>query len=37
MAVAVTAEIAKKAAHLAWNDFPEDLVERVGALRAALG
>lgn len=28
MAVAVTAEIAKKAAHLAWSDFPEDLVER---------
>jgi len=28
MAVAVTAEIARKAAHLAWNDFPEDLVER---------
>lgn len=28
MAVAVTAEIAKKAAHLAWTDFPDDLVER---------
>ena len=28
MAVAVTAEIAKKAAHLAWNDLPDDLVER---------
>src|SRR6185295_13586352 len=28
MAVAVTAELAKKAAHLAWNDFPDDLVER---------
>src|SRR3954467_6850864 len=28
MAVAVTAEIAKKAAHLAWSDFPDDLVER---------
>ncbi|MBS0522343.1 MAG: MmgE/PrpD family protein [Proteobacteria bacterium] len=28
MAVAVTAELARKAAHLAWNDFPDDLVER---------
>lgn len=28
MAVAVTAEIARKAAHLAWTDFPDDLVER---------
>jgi 2-methylcitrate dehydratase PrpD len=28
MAVAVTAEIARKAAHLAWSDFPDDLVER---------
>ena len=28
MAVAVTAEIARKAAHLGWNDFPDDLVER---------
>ena len=28
MAVAVTAELARKAAHLAWSDFPEDLVER---------
>jgi len=28
MAVAVTAELAKKAAHLAWNDLPDDLVER---------
>jgi 2-methylcitrate dehydratase PrpD len=28
MAVAVTAELAKKAAHLAWSDFPDDLVER---------
>src|SRR3954463_8494242 len=28
MAVAVTAEIARKAAHLAWQDFPDDLVER---------
>jgi 2-methylcitrate dehydratase PrpD len=28
MAVAVTAEIAKKAAHLGWSDFPDDLVER---------
>src|SRR3954469_16381218 len=28
MAVAVTAEIAKKAAPLAWSDFPDDLVER---------
>lgn len=27
-AVAVTAELAKKAAHLAWNDLPDDLVER---------
>jgi 2-methylcitrate dehydratase PrpD len=27
-AVPVTAEIAKKAAHLAWNDLPDDLVER---------
>ncbi len=27
-AVPVTAEIAKKAAHLAWSDLPEDLVER---------
>lgn len=28
MAIAVTAELAKKAAHLAWNDFPDDLLER---------
>jgi len=28
MAVAVTAEIARKAAHLGWNDLPDDLVER---------
>src|SRR3954454_14051673 len=28
MAVAVTAEIARKAAHLAWQDFPDDLIER---------
>src|SRR5579862_8859282 len=28
MAVAVTAEIARRAAHLAWTDFPDDLVER---------
>ena len=27
-AVAVTAELAKKAAHLTWNDLPDDLVER---------
>jgi 2-methylcitrate dehydratase PrpD len=27
-AVAVTAEIAKRAANLDWNDLPEDLVER---------
>ena len=27
-AVPVTAEIAKRAAHLAWNDLPDDLVER---------
>lgn len=27
-AVPVTAEIAKKAAHLAWTDLPDDLVER---------
>ncbi len=27
-AVAVTAEIAKKAAHLAWSDLPDDLIER---------
>jgi 2-methylcitrate dehydratase PrpD len=27
-AVPVTAEIAKKAAHLAWSDLPDDLVER---------
>jgi 2-methylcitrate dehydratase PrpD len=26
--VPVTAEIAKRAAHLAWNDLPDDLVER---------
>ena len=27
-AVAVTAEIARRAATLAWNDLPDDLVER---------
>lgn len=27
-AVAVTAEIAKRAAHLGWSDLPDDLVER---------
>ncbi len=27
-AVAVTAELAKKAAHLAWRDLPDDLIER---------
>ena len=27
-AVPVTAEIAKKATHLAWNDLPDDLIER---------
>ena len=27
-AVPVTAEIAKRAAHLAWNDLPDDLIER---------
>jgi len=26
--VAVTAEIARRAAHLGWSDFPDDLVER---------
>src|SRR3954471_24367348 len=27
-AVPVTAEIAKRAAHLGWNDLPDDLIER---------
>ena len=26
--VPVTAEIAKRAAHLAWRDLPDDLIER---------
>ncbi len=27
-AIAVTSEIAKRAAHLAWSDLPDDLIER---------